>query len=205
MQTKQAAITSLVIGIAVALMVIIPSQKHASSLEDQPELRFDFSSRALPPWPGSGRYITDGRNELEDRRRRDLVDAEARLATAEAEVKQREEALRFARSSGRQSDVLLEEQLLESSRGILQSSRSIRDGLVSSLAELKSEADEEARKVTEWEAKKREVGSQIEAAKRRLSEAKERAADRLTYGLLAGVGVAILMLVLLQKVLVGSR
>jgi hypothetical protein len=124
---------------------------------------------------------------------------EAKILTLEGEVRDGEAAVRDAQESDPYT--LVKKQVLANARASLEQERMSLGSYAADLATVRAAEAQETLKVAKDQAAERELDSKIQTAKDRLFAAKESYSDRLMYGVLAGVGGALLMFVLLVKVI----
>lgn len=199
----RSAVVSFVVGVVIALVIIMPAKSLVTSLEGQPELRLNY----MPGYRwGLGYTLENLESRRQDRvrtielRAGEISFFEAQALTREGEVRDEEAKLKDLRDSD-SALASLQEQIVDVNRESLQHARASRGKSAAELETARAEMAEDARQMVEVEAKKREYDSKLQAAKDRLFAAQESYSDRIMYGVLAGLGGALLMLVLLVKVI----
>jgi hypothetical protein len=199
----RSAVVSFVVGVVIALVIIMPAKSLVTSLEEQPELKLNY----MPGYRwGLGYTLENLESRRQDRvrtielRAGEISFFEAQALTREGEVRDEEAKLKDLRDSD-SALASLQEQIVDVNRENLQLARASRGKSAAELETARAEKAEDAREMVEVEAKKREYDSKLQAAKDRLFTAQESYSDRIMYGVLAGLGGALLMLVLLIKVI----
>jgi hypothetical protein len=195
----KSAIVSLVVGLVIALVIIMPAQSLVTSLEWQPELQGNYKGYRSDPDSWSAREIKRSREDMTEHYATMISYCEAKILTLEGEVRDGEAAVRDAQESDPYT--LVKKQVLANARASLEQERMSLGSYAADLATVRAAEAQETLKVAKDQAAERELDSKIQTAKDRLFAAKESYSDRLMYGVLAGVGGALLMFVLLVKVI----
>ena len=183
----------------------MPAKSLVTSLEEQPELGLNY----MPGYQSGLRYTLEN---LESRRqdrvrtielRAGSISAfEAYALTLEGKVRDEEAKLKDLRDSHSALALAsLQQEMVDMARDNLREARAGRGRSAAELETARTEEAEAARDMVEVQAKQREYDSKLQGAKDRLFAAQESYSDRIMYGVLAGLGGALLMLVLLIKVI----